>query len=90
MTLLPNGARGPASTPARKRPEEPLGARVALADRAALVHHENAVPHVADHEPVHLLHVGQVEPALRRELLARHRITRQRVGQPGNREVRRR
>ena len=78
--------RGLAAT-TRQRAQQPLRARIALADHPALVHHDHAVLHVTDDELVDLLHVGQVDLALGRELLARHGVARQRVGEPGNREV---
>ena len=59
------------------RPEDFHGAAVDLADHAALVHHQHAVLHVLDHELVDLRHVGEIDFALRRELLARLRVARE-------------
>jgi hypothetical protein len=82
------GQRFLAAAP-RQLPEQPLGPRIELANGAALVHHEHPVLHVADDELVHLLHVGEIDLALRGELLTRDGVARQRVSQPGDREVRR-
>jgi len=72
----------------RQRPEEALGARVELADNATPVHHQHAILHVADHELVHLLQVGEVDLPLRREPLARHGVLGERVREPRDREIR--
>jgi hypothetical protein len=65
----------------RQHAEELRRARVVLADAPVAVDHEDAVLHVADHDLVDLRQVGEVDSALRRDLLAGARVARERGGE---------